>query len=84
MVCNTVKHRDREAAYVEMLDRNMLDGLITCAWSAEAKVYRHMDKPIVSMDHNLGEGILYRIAISFHFISIFFHLILNLIIHLPE
>ena len=57
MVCNTVKHSDREAAYVEMLDRNMLDGLITCAWSAEAEVYRHMDKPIVSMDHNLGEGI---------------------------
>ena len=42
MVCNTVKHSDREAAYVEMLDRNMLDGLITCAWSAEAEVYRHI------------------------------------------
>ncbi len=57
MVCNTVKHSDREATYVEMLDRNMVDGLITSAWSAEAEVYRNLDKPVVSMDHDLGDDI---------------------------
>lgn len=57
MVCNTVKHSDREASYVEMLERNMVDGLITCALSADTKVYCNSGKPVVSMDHDLGENI---------------------------
>lgn len=57
MVCNSVKTSDREKEYIDMLDRNMVDGIITCALSAENKVYQQIDKPIVSMDHDLGPEI---------------------------
>lgn len=57
MVCNTIKTSDREKEYVDMLDRNIVDGLITGALSVEDKVYQKIEKPIVSMDHNLGSGI---------------------------
>lgn len=54
MVCNTVKTSDREKEYLDMLDRNIVDGIITCALSVEDSVYQEVDKPIVSMDHDLG------------------------------
>lgn len=57
MVCNTVKTSDREKEYIDMLDRNMVDGIITCALSVQDKVYQQIDKPIVSMDHDLGPKI---------------------------
>lgn len=57
MVCNCVKTRDKEKEYIDMLERNMVDGLITCALSLEDSAYRGIGKPIVSMDHDLGEGI---------------------------
>lgn len=57
MVCNTVKISDREKEYIDMLDRNMVDGIITCALSVENTVYQKIDKPIVSMDHDLGPKI---------------------------
>lgn len=57
MVCNTVKTSDREKEYIDMLDRNIVDGIITCALSVEDTVYQQIDKPIVSMDHDLGPGI---------------------------
>lgn len=57
MVCNTVKTSDREQEYIDMLDRNIVDGIITCALSVEDTVYQQIDKPIVSMDHDLGPKI---------------------------
>lgn len=57
MVCNTVKISDREKEYINMLERNIVDGIITCALSVEDTVYQQINKPIVSMDHNLGDAI---------------------------
>lgn len=57
MVCNTVKTSDREKEYVDMLERNIVDGVITCGLEAEEFVYRNVGKPIVSMDHDLGRNI---------------------------
>lgn len=57
MVCNTVKTSDREQEYIDMLDRNIVDGIITCALSVEDTVYQQINKPIVSMDHDLGPKI---------------------------
>ncbi len=57
MVCNTVKTSDREKEYVDMLKRNIVDGIITGALSVEDTVYKEIDKPIVSMDHDLGPRI---------------------------
>lgn len=57
MVCNTVKISDREKEYIDMLERNIVDGVITGALSVEDTVYQQIEKPIVSMDHNLGPTI---------------------------
>lgn len=57
MVCNTVKISDREKEYIDMLERNIVDGVITCALSVEDTVYQRIGKPIVSMDHDLGPDI---------------------------
>ncbi|MCI8582977.1 MAG: LacI family DNA-binding transcriptional regulator [Dorea sp.] len=57
MVCNCVKTRDKEKEFIDMLERNMVDGLITCALSLEDSAYRYIQKPIVSMDHDLGVDI---------------------------
>lgn len=57
MVCNCVKTRDKEKEYIDMLERNMVDGLITCALSLEESAYQGISKPIISMDHDLGEDI---------------------------
>ena len=57
MICNTVKISDREKEYIDMLHRNVVDGIITCALSVEDTVYQQVSKPIVSMDHDLGEHI---------------------------
>ncbi len=57
MVCNTAQVSDREKEYIDMLDRNIVDGIITCALSVEDTVYQKIDKPIVSMDHDLGPKI---------------------------
>lgn len=57
MVCNTVGISNREHQYVDMLSRNIMDGIITGALSLEDDVYQQIPKPIVSMDHNLGPTI---------------------------
>lgn len=57
MVCNCVKTRDKEKEYIDMLERNMVDGVITCALSLEESAYQGIGRPIVSMDHDLGENI---------------------------
>lgn len=57
MICNTIEVSHREREYLDMLDRNIVDGIITGALSVEDTVYQQIDKPIVSMDHNLGSRI---------------------------
>ena len=57
MVCNTVRTSAKEKEYVDMLERNMVDGIITFALSVDESVYRRTGKPIISMDRNLGDGI---------------------------
>lgn len=57
MVCNTVEISSREKEYVDMLERSVVDGIITGALSVDEEVYQQIDRPIVSMDHDLGPGI---------------------------
>lgn len=57
MVCNTIGTSNRERDYLEMLDRNMVDGIITGAHSLEDEEYKRINKPIVAMDRDLGEKI---------------------------
>lgn len=57
MVCNTVGISGREQEYLDMLKRNMVDGIITASHGLEMEEYQKQTKPIVSIDRDLGERI---------------------------
>lgn len=57
MICNTIGISHREKDYLDMLDRNMVDGIITAAHSLEEEEYLKRKKPIVSVDRDFGPGI---------------------------
>ncbi|MCI8798091.1 MAG: LacI family transcriptional regulator [Dorea sp.] len=57
MICNTVGISRREQEYLDMLERNMVDGIITASHGLEVEEYRKQAKPIVSIDRDLGAQI---------------------------
>ena len=57
MICNTVGISRREQEYLDMLERNMVDGIITASHGLEVEEYRKQTKPIISIDRDLGPQI---------------------------
>ena len=57
MVCNTVKESNAELEYLDMLNRHVVDGVITGVHSLDVKEYQKVNKPIVALDRYLGEHI---------------------------
>ena len=57
MVCNTVKESNAELEYLDMLNRHIVDGVITGVHSLDVEEYRKIHKPIVALDRYLGEDI---------------------------
>ncbi len=57
MICNTVGISRREQEYLDMLERNMADGIITASHGLEVSAYMKQAKPIVSIDRDLGPRI---------------------------
>ena len=57
MICNTVKERNAELEYLDMLNRHIVDGVITGVHSLDVEEYREIHKPIVALDRYLGEHI---------------------------
>ncbi|MDO4308336.1 MAG: LacI family DNA-binding transcriptional regulator [Eubacteriales bacterium] len=57
MVCNTVGISNREKEFLDMLNRNMVDGIITAAHTLDGEEYLKQSKPIVSVDRDFGPGI---------------------------
>lgn len=57
MICNTIGISNREKDYLDMLDRNIVDGLIVGSHSLDEKTYLKVNKPIVALDRNFGEMI---------------------------
>lgn len=54
MICNTVGISKRERDYLDMLDRSMVDGIITGAHSLEDDDYLSIAKPIIALDRDFG------------------------------
>lgn len=50
MLCSSSNDINREKDYMEMLKRNMVDGIITGAHSLEDEDYKKIDKPIIMLD----------------------------------
>lgn len=57
MVCSTIGISNREKEYLDMLNRNIVDGIITGTHSLDNDEYLKNDKPIVSLDHDFGPKI---------------------------
>nr|WP_297883446.1 LacI family DNA-binding transcriptional regulator [uncultured Blautia sp.] len=57
MVCNTIGSSNRELDYLNMLDRNMVDGIITGSHTLHVDEYRRRKHTIVSLDQDFGPEI---------------------------
>lgn len=57
MLCNTVKASNAELEYLDMLNRHIVDGVITGVHSLDVEEYMKISKPIVALDRYLGEHI---------------------------
>ncbi len=57
MLCSTAKERNAELDYLDMLNRHIVDGIITGVHSLDIEEYKKIHKPIVALDRYLGEHI---------------------------
>ena len=57
MLCNTIKVHNCELEYLDMLNRHIVDGIITAVHSLEIEEYLKINKPIVALDRYLGADI---------------------------
>ena len=57
MLCNTEKEHNAELEYLDMLNRHIVDGVITGVHSLDVEEYKKIHKPIVALDRYLGEHI---------------------------
>ena len=57
MLCNTAKTHNAELEYLDMLNRHIVDGIITGVHSLDVEEYKKIHKPIVALDRYHGEDI---------------------------
>lgn len=57
MLCNTAKEGNAEQEYLNMLNRHIVDGVITGVHTLDVEEYGKIHKPIVALDRYLGEDI---------------------------
>lgn len=57
MLCNAYSAKEREKEYIQMLQRNKVDGIIIGSHTLEIEEYLKIDLPIIALDRYLGEGI---------------------------
>ncbi len=57
MLCNTAEKENVEHEFLEMLERHIVDGIITDVHTLDVEEYKHIDKPIVALDRYLGKNI---------------------------
>ncbi len=57
MLCSTTKENNAEHDYLDMLNRHIVDGIITGVHTLDIEEYLKMRKPIVAFDRYLGDHI---------------------------
>ena len=57
MLCSTFREENGEKEYIDMLKRQMMDGIIMGAHSLTTEAYEGVEKPIVSLDRYINEKI---------------------------
>lgn len=64
MICNTNGDRSQEKEYLEMLNRNLVDGILTCTHSLQTEGYKEANGPVVSFDTVFVPGQIPRITVN--------------------
>ena len=57
MLCTTAKLKNAELEYLDMLNRHIVDGVITGVHSLKVEEYQKIHKPIIALDRYLGSHI---------------------------
>ncbi|SCP98931.1 LacI family DNA-binding transcriptional regulator [Anaerobium acetethylicum] len=57
MICSTTKEKNSEIEYIDMLNRHIVDGIISGVHTLEVGAYLNVDKPIVALDRYFNEKI---------------------------
>ena len=57
LLCNSKNQMDTEKAYIDMLRRNQVDGMIVGTHNAVVETYSKLKMPVVGIDRYLGEHI---------------------------
>lgn len=57
MVCSTINRKNGEEEYIDMLKRQMMDGVIMGAHSLRLDIYENVDRPIVALDRYINDDI---------------------------
>lgn len=57
MICNAYNSKEREKEYINMLQRNKVDGIIIGSHTLNIEDYLNINMPIVGLDRYLGENI---------------------------
>lgn len=58
LLCNSANRPDLELAYVDMLRRSMVDGIIVCTHNIGVKEYEESGLALVAIDCNLGPDVV--------------------------
>lgn len=57
MICSTMERENMEGEFLDMLRSRAMDGIIMGAHSLRQEEYRKLERPVVTFDRFLGEGI---------------------------
>ncbi len=57
MLCNAYASKEREKEYINMLQRNQVDGIIIGSHTLEIEEYLKINSPIIALDRFLGNEI---------------------------
>ncbi|NLC91814.1 MAG: substrate-binding domain-containing protein, partial [Methanocorpusculum parvum] len=57
MLCATNSNAELELEYLSMLQRNMVDGIISGVYTEDTRVYADLEQPVVAFDRYLGPSI---------------------------
>lgn len=57
MICNTANEKNSEMEYIDMLNRHIVDGIITGVHTLKVEEYLEIQKPIVALDRYLDDNI---------------------------
>lgn len=57
LLCNSLLDPKKEREYIDMMKRNRVDGIIMGSHTLEVEEYKHLNRPIVTMDRQIDVNI---------------------------